>query len=79
MSYKSAYGDSLLDCSISTLITGNRLKDTINEVHIKKKKSTLNPVNDEWHLEWIKIQRSNNPDVIFHYNDWIKNEKIVIA
>ena len=53
--------------------------DTISEIHIQKKKSSLHPVDDKWHLEWIKIQRPDNPDVMFHYNDWIKNEKIVIA
>jgi len=55
------------------------LEDTITEVHIEKRKSTFNPIDDKWHLEWIKIQRPDNPDVIFHYNDWIKNEKIFIA
>ena len=55
------------------------LEDTITEVHIEKKKTKFNPLDDKWHLEWIKIQRPDNPDVIFHYNDWIKNEKVIIA
>ena len=33
---------------------------------------------DDWHLEWIKIERKDRPAILFQYNNWVKQNPIYI-
>jgi len=52
--------------------------DTIDEIKIHKKKASTQLSHDDWHLEWIKIEREDRPAITFQYKDWVKKDPIFL-